>query len=132
MSKNKFTNAFANALGKPTQPDLNLKKVLEPKRPNVQTSKMVEIQTFKRPEDQAITTEQSGVNDKVKISTNISLQAISVDSTIIKATKKLSLKDRGWLPITMYLPSEIKQKLQIQSVNEGRDMSEIVAESLAK
>jgi hypothetical protein len=106
MSKNKFTNAFANALSKSTVAT----------EPNVQTFKRPNIQTLESPELPIIMKKEI-----------IIVKAIKPETIVIPPVKKLSLKEQGWLPTTIYLPPNIKQNLQLKSINEGRDMSEIVA-----
>jgi hypothetical protein len=120
MSKNKFTNAFANALSKQNTIQST----------DVQTSKHSNVQTSERPEFISKLTEKevAKVDIKEVAKENIKVKKSTEQKSImIPPTKKLSLKEQGWVPTTIYLPSITKQNLQLQSVQEGRDMSEIVA-----
>jgi hypothetical protein len=112
MLKNKFTNAFANALSKQN---------------TIQTT---DVQTSERPEfiSKLIEKEVATVAVKEVAKENIKVKKSTEQKSImIPPAKKLSLKEQGWVPTTIYLPLQIKQNLQLQSVQEGRDMSEIVA-----
>jgi hypothetical protein len=132
MSKNKFTNAFASALAKPVVTDSSPETITQASPSTVQASKTVDTEPSKLPEIPITPMQIPEVHTQLQIPPKPNLEPIVVESKVVKMTKKLSLKDRGWLPITIYLPLDTKQKLQIQSINQGRDMSEIVAELLAK
>lgn len=128
MSKNKFTNAFASALAKPI-----ISENLELPTPEFQTSELADVRQLEN-----LKVQKASLINKVSPVPSIATTTVTEDSINLDrptlpsktSNRKLSLKDQGWIPTTIYLPPKIKQNLQIQSINQGRDMSEIVAEVL--
>ena len=128
MSKNKFTNAFASALAKPVISENSELPTLE-----IQTSRLPDVQKPENSKIQkvaVISKTNPMANIVTKVTTEDFIDLNQPDLPVKTSNRKLSLKDQGWIPTTIYLPPQTKQRLQIQSINQGRDMSEIVAEVL--
>jgi hypothetical protein len=111
--------------------------VQEPKRPDIQASKNPDVQALGHADTQEIemTSAQTSRGSDIQAPERPNV------STQPKKKKQTEMKGPGLVQrqsgvvrrrMTIYLSPELAQSLQISSVHEGRELSEIVSDALTK